>query len=132
MRVLRHKKWRPISVAIMLIATMAVVFHGAVALIAHPLTNVLTARLAAPLDHADHVHQYDVAQVDHGHAKHEHGKSKAGGDCCSTVSAATLPVLIVSNIIPEPAGSIAPARAIVGQGLLPDAPAKPPRTTYQC
>jgi hydrogenase/urease accessory protein HupE len=39
MQLFRNRKWRPFPVAIMLVATVAVVWHGAMSLLAHPLTS---------------------------------------------------------------------------------------------
>ena len=131
MRMLRARQNRVVPVAIMLIATFAVVWHGAMSLLAHPLTAAshVEAMLVASQD--AHQHQHLTEAADH-HAKHEHGKSRAGGDCCSTVSAVTLPAPVASDVMLMTVRLVRPLGAIVGVGLEPSTPAEPPSITYQC
>jgi hypothetical protein len=135
MQLFRNRKWRPYPVAIMLVATMAVVWHGAMSLLAHPLTADSHA-IAMSDAHSDvsaaHEHHGHKGGLDKQHAAHTHSKSKGGGDCCSTVGAVTLPLQYASRTFVELMGRIKPASDALGEGLAPAAPAKPPRTTYQC
>jgi hypothetical protein len=139
MQLFRNRKWRPYPVAIMLVATMAIVWHGAMTLLAHPLTAnshaiaMTGANSDATTDvNPAHHHHGLEAGADKHLATHSHSKSKAGGDCCSTVGAATLPMPYASRTFVELVARIKPAPATFGEGLVPAAPAKPPRTTYQC
>jgi hypothetical protein len=139
MQLFRNRKWRPFPVAIMLVATMAVVWHGAMSLLAHPLTSdshavvMADANSDASLDTSPaHEHLGTGGGLDKPHATHSHSKSKAGGECCSTVGAATLPMPFVPQTFVKLMGAIKPAPVTLGEGLAPAAPAKPPRTTYQC
>lgn len=131
MRLVRTKARRFFANAIMLIAALAVVWHGAMSLVAHPLNdghNELPVAMSASA--GGHVHHHaDGASDDH--ATHQHGKEKPGGNCCSTVSALTLPTQAASRLLIEPVGMVRPVPAIRGEGIAPTAPAKPPRPTYQ-
>jgi hypothetical protein len=136
MQTLRRKEWRIYTVAIMLVATMAVVWHGALSYVAHPIFEASQAITVAAVAHTDYMHDHAIGghaadQGDH-HATHDHGKLKSGNDCCSTVGAATLPALLASKLTVEPLAGLRPAAAVVGEGLAPAAPAEPPRTTYPC
>jgi hypothetical protein len=141
---------RTLPRAIMLAAAMAVVFHGAVSVLAHPIA------VAAPTHHivetkthrhltadrhlnaqshvADHADSADHGQQPIGprHASHDHGKVIGQGDCCSAVSAVTLPAPIAARLHFGTAGPIRLVNAIASVGQDPAAPTKPPRPTYQC
>ncbi len=120
----------------MMVAAVAVVWHGAVALVAHPPNGGQHEPIvAAAASAAGHVHQHHVHQHNDGaagnHATHEHGKGKPGGDCCSAVSAVTLPLQNAAKTLIDPVAMVQPIAAILGEGLSPATPAKPPRPTYQ-
>jgi hypothetical protein len=131
MRLLRTKAFRIFADAIMLVAALAVVWHGAMSLVAHPLGGggheSAVAMLASPSGHSHH--HADGASGDH--ATHEHSKSKLGGDCCSAVSALTLPTQAASMVLIEPPAMIRPVPAVLGDGIAPATPGKPPRPSYQ-
>jgi hypothetical protein len=136
MKTLRRKEWRVYTVAIMLIATLSVVWHGAMSYVAHPIFEASQAITVAAAAHTDHMHDHTLGghAADPGdhHATHDHGKSKSGNDCCSTVGAATLPALVASKFSVEPVSGLRPVAAVGGEGLEAATPAKPPRTTYPC
>jgi hypothetical protein len=131
--------WRLFPVTIMLVATMSIVWHGAMSLLAHPLiaeSHAIAQRVAMSdansVSSPAHHHYGHSSELVERHATHPHSKSKAGGECCSTVGAATLPLPYASHTFVELMGRIKPAPVTLGEGLAPATPAKPPRTTYQC
>ena len=115
----------------MLIATLAVVWHGAMSLLAHPLIagNHSEIMHVAAGQGLPHEHLPDATDQ---HGSHKHGHSKAGGDCCSMVSAVTLPTPIAADLVLMTVRLVRPLGAIVGVGLEPSTPAEPPSITYQC
>lgn len=115
----------------MLVAALAVVWHGALSLVAHPLNGGYHESAVAMSDaNGGSIHHHSADTADE-HATHQHGKGNPGGDCCSAVSAVTLPTQAASKILIEPVGMIRPIPTILGEGLAPATPAKPPRPTYQ-
>lgn len=131
MHVLRTRQRRAFPVAIMLIAALAVVWHGAMALIAHPLTVSGHTEMAVVSGHDGHVHAHAAGALGQ-HAHHEHGKSKSGDDCCSTVSAVTLPVLASAEVTLVTVRLVRRLGSEAGNGLEPSTPTEPPSTAYQC
>ena len=131
MRMLQDRRVRAAPVAIMLIATLAIVWHGAVSLLAHPLIPNNSGAIVNVASDDGHQHKHLSDATDH-HAKHDHGKSRAGGDCCSTVSAVTLPAPVASAVMLTIVRLVRPFGAIVGVGLEPSTPTEPPSITYQC
>ena len=131
MRLLRDNQIRVLPVAIMLTATLAIVWHGAMSLLAHPLiASSYAETMHVAIDEAlPREHSTDT--TDH-HATHEHGKSKSGAHCCSTVSAVTLPAPAASDLVLPVVRLVRPLAAIVGVGIEPSTPAEPPSITYQC
>lgn len=136
----RHVRIR--AAAIMLAAAFAVVFHGAFALMAHPLQTCNEhGRDAVPAVHIahggaaghDHTHQHAAApdKAMAGHAGHAHGMGKTADHCCSTVAAATLPALQTGTLGEIAVSRVGLVRRVTGEGYLPPTPAKPPRPTYQ-
>lgn len=130
MQLFRQRKWRPYPVAIMLIATLAVVWHGAMSLLAHPLAANSYALAMTSAVHGNHAH-FHARGVDDDHLSHGHGKSKAGSDCCSTVGAATLTGLTATEVTIELLGRVTPTVVLLGESLPPATLAEPPRTNYQ-
>lgn len=121
----------------MMIAALSMVFHGAFAVIAHPLQHCAQ-------HHDDGTVQQALAGGGHGthqaapagkpasdHASHHHAKIKDSNTCCSTVAAAMLPPLQTNSMSHAPSGRIVMLRAVTGEGYLPPTPAKPPRPAYQ-
>lgn len=116
----------------MLIATLGIILHGAVVLKMDPLFPTAAVQVADASEHSvlGHHHHGDVSA---DHAVHQHGKASSGGhQCCSSVSAATLPVLPVSQRIVSRIGRFSPLRDVSGNGLGPAELAEPPRPTYPC
>ena len=127
--------------AIMLFAALSMVLHGAVAVMAHPLTaksfhycEGQGKRAAAEASHEDvhgpH-HHSEVAQsqvVDHP----EHcAKLKSTRTCCSAVSAAVLPFAQAGGLFRGAAVRVRAVLTVTGEGYAPPTPSKPPRQTYQ-
>lgn len=122
----------------MLLAALALVFHGAVRLIAHP---VATAAVGAHGHHAQggHRHGGHHAPATVAQASQEAGTETALHvlhhthlDCCTAVAAVVLP----EAGAPEPpacirSSGVAPGRSAALAGLVPEGPSKPPRTPYQ-
>jgi hypothetical protein len=117
---------------IMMIAALALVFHGAFSVAAHPLApQAPESHELAQLAPHDHQLDHDDGGAMHDQHAHHDGKPDVKNDCCSTVSAITLPL---------PYGPVAslrlPARLqiplmVAGEGLVPGTLPEPPSTTYQ-
>lgn len=125
----------------MLISALSVVFHGAFAVMAHPLkveafhncqghAEMAVAAHSHESAHHSHDHSLPSAPATHEHGDH-HGKVKDTNTCCSAVSAVVLPRTQTSGI-----AELAPARlrvllVVTGEGYAPPTPSKPPRPAYQ-
>jgi hypothetical protein len=105
-----------------------------------PSVNV-AAPASADASHAHHQHHAgahasagapaDAVSTADGVAQ-EASTAKPHANCCSAVSALTLPMLLAVIITVAPLGRLDPSAAVAGTGLDPTAPAKPPRPAYQC
>lgn len=125
----------------MLIAALSVVFHGAFAVMAHPLkveafhncqghAEMAVAALTHESVHHSREHSEPSKPATHEHGDH-HGKIKNANTCCSAVSAVVLPHTQASGT-----AKVAPTRlrlllAVTGEGYAPPTPSKPPRPAYQ-
>lgn len=121
----------------MMAAAFSMVFHGAFAVMAHPLQHCaghhdggVVQQAIAGGDHAAH-HAASAGKLASDHASHHHAKIKDTNTCCSTVAAAMLPPLQTNRIADAPSGRAVMLRTVTGEGYLPPTPAKPPRPAYQ-
>lgn len=128
----------------MLIAALSVVFHGAFAVMAHPLSQVeihhdcdghgkIAGAQQSP--HSSHDSQHRVSLLVSSpevgdHADH-HGKIKDANSCCSAVSAALLPRGQAGELTEAKPARLRAVLQIAGDGQAPPTPSKPPRQTYQ-
>lgn len=127
----------------MLIAALSVVFHGAFAVMAHPLqaeadhncnghSKLAVAEPSQHNTHGSHHHEaWHASSPDvSDHADH-HGKIKDANTCCSAVSAAVLPHGYTGGITEVTPARLRAVLQIAGDGQAPPTPSKPPRQTYQ-
>ena len=122
-------------VAAMLLAALALVFHGGARALAHPIPVD-----RAPLSHihsdcASH-HSGTAGEPDAG-LRQAHGPAHVPTpeiqlDCCAAVCAAVLPLASSARlIVATPSRGVRPQPGARLEGLAPTAPTKPPRTSYQ-
>lgn len=129
----------------MLIAALSVVFHGAFAVMAHPLRaeaqinfdcdghgKIAVAQQYEHSSHGSHHHEALPASSSDasGRADH-HGKVKDANNCCSAVSAALLPRGEAGELTEAKPTRLTAILQIAGDGHAPPTPSKPPRQTYQ-
>lgn len=125
----------------MLAAALSVVFHGASAVLAHPLkveafhhceghNKVTVVEHTPDSAHGSHHHSMLPAPSTDNPCEH-HGKIKDVNSCCSAVSAAVLPFGQTGDIAEVSAGSLRAVLAVTGDGHAPPTPSKPPRQSYQ-
>ncbi len=125
----------------MLIAALSVVFHGAFAVIAHPVkieathnceghTKLAMAEQSREIAHGSHQHSQSAAPATDEHGGH-HGKIKDANTCCSAVSAAVLPRTQAGSIAGISTARLRAVLAVTGEGHAPPTPSKPPRPAYQ-
>lgn len=120
----------------MLLAVLAVVFHGAARVMAHPVGG---APASATHDHGDcpshetHVaHAAAIPSAGSNTDTHPMPLSASQPDCCAAVSAVVLPALGDAAVAaPALSRGVLPQPSALLEGLLPTAPSKPPRTSYQ-
>lgn len=127
--------------AIMLSAALSMVLHGAVAVMAHPLTAKSFhyceghgKRAAAQASHQDAHGSHHHGNVVQSHAvdHSEHcAKLKSTRTCCSAVSAAVLPFVQAGGLFGGATARVRAVRTVTGEGFAPPTPSKPPRQTYQ-
>lgn len=127
----------------MLIAALSVVFHGAFAVMAHPLQSQAHLNCdghgkhvaADQSPHSSHGSQYDevpaASSADVGGDADHHGKLKDANSCCSAVSAALLPHGPVGELTESKPARLRAVLRVRGDGQTPPAPSKPPRRAYQ-
>ena len=122
----------------MLITALSVVFHGAFAVMAHPLkveafhhceghAKLAVAEQSPEIAQGLHQYSHSPAASPHAH----HGKIKDANTCCSSVSAIVLPRGQVGTIVQTTAARLRAVLAVTGEGYAPPTPSKPPRQTYQ-
>lgn len=127
----------------MLIAALSVVFHGAFAIMAHPLQSPashhcdghgkpVAAEQAPNSAHGSHHNAVTSASppAAHDHASHQ-GKLKDANTCCSAVSAALLPRGQAGEMTGAKPARLRAVLQVTGDGHAPPTPSKPPRQTYQ-
>ncbi|MCU0732493.1 MAG: hypothetical protein MUE84_13035 [Hyphomonas sp.] len=127
----------------MLIAALSVVFHGAFAVIEHPLQvqahhdcdghgKLVAAEQSPHGSHGSHHHEVlPVSSPEVGDHADQHGKIKDANSCCSTVSAALLPRGQAGEILDAKPARLRAVLRVTGDGEAPPTPSKPPKQTYQ-
>lgn len=126
----------------MLVAALSVVFHGAFAVIAHPLQaqahhncighgKVVVAEQSLHGSRGSHHdNQLPAPGPAGGDYANHHGKLKDSNSCCSAVSAAVLPPGYTGGMTEVTPARLSAVLTVMGDGEAPPTPAKPPRQTY--
>lgn len=143
-RAIRCRRTYP--AALMLLAALSLVFHGAARGFAHPVAGHSHGHVL--LAHSPHEdcsghgagryagHGQEVVAIspsspgDDGHGSS--ALAHALVDCCTAVAAAVVPRLGSAQLgVPPVSRGVSPQTATVPEGLMPESPGKPPRTIYQ-